>query len=157
MLEWMHDQTIVQNLSANFLGKTLDDCKQFILESKDSTDHLFLAIVSDTDEYMGTVSLKHIDRQEGSAELGIAIRKSAMGKGYSWYAMIKIIQIAFEELELENVYWCVSENNLRACRFYDKHGFHQATHIGDTILNRYRNRNDLRWYSVLRGEDYQNR
>lgn len=154
MLEWMHDQDIAKNFSINFPEKTLEDCRYFIDKSEDSEDNLYLAIVSDRDEYMGTVSLKHIDRQNGNAELGIAVRKSAMGKGYSQYAMTEILQIAFEKLGLENVYWCVSKNNVRACRFYDKCAFHQTTDIEDIVLNRYPARNDLIWYSVLRSDNY---
>ena len=73
---------------------------------------------------MGTVSLKNVE--DGSAEFAITVRKSAMGRGYSWYGMEEIIRLAFEEFGLESVYWCVSRENERAVRFYDKHNFHEA-------------------------------
>ena len=46
-------------------------------------------LVSDDDEYMGTVSLKNI--KSGTAELGIVTRKTSMGKGYSKYALDEIL------------------------------------------------------------------
>ncbi|MPM46476.1 hypothetical protein SDC9_93179 [bioreactor metagenome] len=156
MLEWMHDEDVVRDLAANFMEKTIDDCKAFIAESEKTRDNLHLAIASDSDEYMGTVSLKHIDLENGSAELGITVRKVTMGKGYSWFGMVEIIRKAFEELNLTSVYWCVSNDNKRACRFYDKHGFHQMVDVSSDILFRYEGKDNLRWYSVLVGDDYQN-
>lgn len=121
MLEWMHDESVVKYLKADFASKTIDDCNEFIKDSLDSSENLHLAVVDDNDEYMGTVSLKHI--HENSAEFGITVRKCAMGKGYSKYAMNEIIRKGFEELHLDLIYWCVAPENKRAVRFYDKNNF----------------------------------
>ena len=85
MLEWMHDESVVGKLKGNFLEKTLADAESFILASANKEENIHLAIVSDEDEYMGTVSLKNVEN--GSAEFAITVRKSAMGRGYSWYGM----------------------------------------------------------------------
>lgn len=156
MLEWMHDDNITNNLSANFKDRTLLDCEKFIKESENVNTTLHMAIVSDEDEYIGTVSLKNIDSKIGNAEFAIVIRRTSMSRGYSWYGMVEIIRVAFEELSLNCVYWCVSERNKRACRFYEKHGFHEAIDISDEILSRYQGVDELKWYSVLSGDDYQN-
>lgn len=123
MLEWMHDPDIVKNLRANFLDKTIKDCISFI--EKETPNNIHFAIVSDDDEYMGTVSLKNI--KDGTAELGIATRKTSMGKGYSKYALDEIFKYGFEELKLKCIYWYVSCNNSRAIRFYDKHEYNRVT------------------------------
>jgi len=115
-----------------------------------------MAIVSDNDEYMGTVSIKHIDKKMSSAELGITVRKIAMGKGYSFYGMVEIFRIAFDEIGLNTIYWCVSNKNERACKFYDKHGFHRTTKNPEPILKRYAGTDDLRWYSVFKDDVFQN-
>lgn len=154
MLEWMHDSDVVKDLSVNFLAKTIDDCIKFISESDKSSTELHMAIASDSDEYMGTVSLKHINNESSNAEFAIAIRKEAMSKGYSWFGMMDIIRIGFEKLGLTSIYWSVSKKNCRACRFYDKHGFHAVADVSDEIRNRYKGIPDLRWYSVLSGDDY---
>ena len=70
---------------------------------------------------MGTVSLKHITKI--SAEFGITVRKCAMGKGYSKYAMQQIIDKGFKRLGLQSIYWCVAPENHRAVRFYDKNKY----------------------------------
>lgn len=150
MLEWMHDESIVSKLKGNFIEKTLADAESFILASINKEENIHFAIVSDEDEYMGTVSLKNV--KNGSAEFGIAVRKVAMGKGYSWYGMEEIIRLAFEQYELESVYWCVSRENRRAVRFYDKHNFHESMDISDEILRNYAGMNDLKWYSILKGD-----
>lgn len=123
MLEWMHDPECVQNLQANFADKTLDDCQRFIASTFHDKDNLHLAIADENDDYMGTVSLKYIDRERKSAEFAIAIRSCAMGKGYSAQGMKLILQKGFEELGLKTIYWCVSPKNARAVRFYDKNNY----------------------------------
>ena len=77
-----------------------------------------------------------------------------MGKGYSWFGMESIIEKAFNELNLESVYWCVSRENQRAVRFYDKHNFHEVLDIPEKALNRYDGMNNLKWYSVLKGDEF---
>ncbi len=154
MLGWMHDKNVVSNLRGDFSSKTIEDCKKFIATSISDTN-IHLAIASDTDEYMGTVSLKNIE--DRSAEFAITVRCEAMGKGYSWFGMEAIIEKAFTELNLESVYWCVSRENERAMRFYDKHGFHEAFDISDKVLERYRGIDNLKWYSVYRGDDFKSR
>lgn len=121
MLEWMHDESVVEDLQGNFREKTLEDCQAFIVAAEDASANLHMAVTDETDTYMGTVSLKHIE--DGSAEFAITIRSCAMGKGYSAYAMEQILGLGFEQLGLNAIYWCVSGENKRAVRFYDKHGY----------------------------------
>lgn len=156
-LEWMHDETVVEDLHTDFASKTIDDCIKFIENSNNFTESAHYAIASDEDEYMGTVSLKHIDRDTNSAEFAITVRKASMGRGYSWFGMEAIIEKAFSEFGLDSVYWCVSRKNTRAVRFYDKHNFHESVDISKNILNRYSNGDDLKWYSVLKGDVLDNR
>lgn len=155
MLAWMHDKSVVEKLHTDFASKTIEDCERFITSSWDDNENVNLAIVSDTDEYMGTVSLKHIEN--GSAEFAITVRAEAMGKGYSWFGMESIIEKAFSEYGLECVYWCVSRANNRAVRFYDKHNFHEALDIPEDVIARYSDLHDLKWYSVLKGDDFTSR
>ena len=120
MLEWMHDPSVVENLRTNFMSKTIEDCEKFILSSSDEHS-INLAIIDEGDEYQGTVSLRNIKQE--TAEFAITVRASAMGRGYSKWAMDAIMRKGFDELGLSLIYWCVSPDNKRAVRFYDKHGF----------------------------------
>lgn len=137
MFEWMHDSSVVEHLQADFANKTIEDCKAFIKDANndnDNTTNLHMAVINDQNEYMGTVSLKNITKDD--AEFAITIRKIAMGQGYSQYAMKEIIRIGFEELKLNRIYWCVNQNNRRAIRFYDKSGYMRTDIKNDKyILN----------------------
>lgn len=157
MLSWMHDESVVGHLHTDFASKSLADCEKFIVASQNMENDAHFAIASDEDEYMGTVSLKHIDRDGGTAEFAITVRKESMGRGYSWFGMEAILEKAFSDFGLESVYWCVSRKNKRAVRFYDKHNFHEALDIPAEILKRYTGEDDLKWYSVLKGDVLDNR
>lgn len=133
MLEWMHDTSVVENLQTDFASKGIEDCEAFIKAAQDCSTDLHLVIADEKDIYMGTVSLKHI--QNGMAEFAIAVRKKAMGLGYSRFGMEEIIKIGFDELELNMIYWCVSPDNKRALRFYDKNNYKRVSMnvIGDFV------------------------
>lgn len=152
MLEWMHDETVVKDLKQDFGKKTMADVQSFIASANHDEKNIHLAIASDEDEYMGTVSLKNINRANNSAEFAIVIRSAAMRRGYALFGMKEIIQKAFEEYGLDGIYWCVSRKNLRAVRFYDKHHFHETLDIPSTILQEYAGIEDLKWYSILKGD-----
>lgn len=146
MLEWMHDETVVAHLAANFADKTLADCEEFIAQSQ-SADALHLAVADEADRYMGTVSLKHICRPEGWAEFAITICKDAMGKGYAAFAMARMLRLGFAELHLRRIYWCVSPANVRAVRFYDKQGYPRAGAVPEAVARPYKGL-ALIWYAV---------
>lgn len=121
MLEWMRDPSVVEYMQTDFASKTIEDCLDFIKYAADHTTDVHFAVVDDNDEYMGTVSLKHI--MDGSAEFAITVRKAAMGRGFSSFAMKEIIEYGFNTLNLNSIYWCVRPENKRAVRFYDKNGY----------------------------------
>lgn len=146
MLEWMHDEDVVGKLRGNFLDKTIEDAENFIKSAQDKSINAHFAIVSDEDEYMGTVSLKNIEN--GSAEFAITIRRSAMGLGYARKAMELIGEYAKYTLGLKYVYWYVSPDNTRALRFYDKNGYSRVeiTSINEQILGKIENYSSYYWY-----------
>ncbi len=153
MLEWMHDESVVKNLNANFGAKTIEDCISFIEGSREEKENLHLAIVDDLDEYLGTVSLKHI--ADRNAEFGIAIRSDAMGKGYAKDAMDMILEKAFSEYQLNAVYWCVDPKNKRALRFYDKNGYKRVPSETPKILGGGYSEAQVQnyiWFQVSKGE-----
>lgn len=121
MLEWMHDPSVVRYMRADFSGKTIDDCRRFITESRGNEKDCHLAIQDDQGTYLGTVSLKNI--HDRTAEFAITIRAAAMGKGYSKRGMAEILRLGLEEKGLDEIYWYVDRENERAIRFYDKNGY----------------------------------
>lgn len=146
MLEWMHDDSVVHDMRTDFSTKTLEDCINFIELADDDSEYLHLAVVDDNDEYMGTVSLKHI--KDSNAEFGITVRKCAMGKGYSKYGMNQIINIGFRKLKLTCVYWCVDPHNERAIRFYDKNEYERCDCPNHVKWYTDEEKKRFIWYSV---------
>ena len=86
MLEWMHSKNVVEMLAQNFEDKTIEDCKQFIRNAnEDESIFLHRAICNDADEYLGTVSLKHINAGQKRRICHIYERKSyGHGSIYVW-------------------------------------------------------------------------
>lgn len=153
MLEWMHDKEHCRYMQTDFASKTLDDCISFIKFSLESqTEFLNLAISDDNGEYMGTVSLKHIDPALKIAEFGIVIRNCACGKGYSAFGMKEIFKIGFYDLGLDFIVWCVSKANIRANRFYLKQCYQVIKDIPKPIKDLYFGVPDLIWYGEKKDE-----
>lgn len=149
MLEWMHDPDVVQYMRRDFASKTIEDCLQFIQAANYSEEDLHCAIVNDEDEYMGTVSLKHI--REGKAEFGITVRSCAMGKGYAQFGMHSIIEKGFTQFGLSKIYWCVSPENTRAIRFYDKQSYERRVPSMQSAYYSSEERNKYVWYCLQKG------
>lgn len=150
MLEWMHAKNVVEMLAQNFENKTIEDCEQFIKNSnEDESIFLHRAICNDKDEYLGTVSLKHINMQDKNAEYAISMREKAMGTGASMYGTKEILKFAFHELHLEKVYLNVITENVRAKKFYKKVGFQYEGTAKKHIMIQEK-LCDLEWYAFYK-------
>ncbi len=149
MYDWMHDTSVVEKMQTDFRSKTMEDCNAFIANSY-TQQNRHMAIVDDNDIYMGTVSLKHITDQ--TAEFAITICKDAMGKGYSSWAMKEIIRIAFEQYNINTIYWCVAPDNIRALKFYDKNGYKRVTMGKIEYVDGYtqEQRRQYIWYKITK-------
>ena len=122
MLEWMHDKEITAGFQRPFSQATLETVLSFIQNSFDEENQNF-AFVNAEDEYLGTISLKHISHVNDKAEYAVVARKCAQGTGAAKKATEELIQYAFTELGLHKVYLSVLEENVRAQKFYEKCGF----------------------------------
>lgn len=154
MYEWMHDESVTANLQADFASFSIEKVEGFIkgaMEQTDESENLHYAIVDEEDNYMGTISLKNINRKDKNAEYAIVTRAIAHGKGYAALATKDILRVAFERLGLEKVYLYVSTNNIGANKFYKKCNF-----IEEGIFRKHLRISgkleDIRWYSMLKDE-----
>ncbi len=155
MLEWMHDESVVRDLSRDFGSMKIENCEAFIKQAiadgekpTGEYEDIHFAIVEDgSDEYMGTVSIKNIEWDESRGEFAITIRKCAMGRGLSISGMRDILEYAHNVMNLKTVYWYVSKHNERAIRFYDKNGF-KRTDIDELGLKQdiIENVSEMLWY-----------
>ena len=141
MLEWMHDSEIDCLFQQDFLHISKEQVDRFIQSSHESSESMHFAICGETDEYMGTISLKSINQPQGTAEYAIATRKCAHGTGVNAVATQQLFEYAFSDLGLNSVYLNVKPENKRAITFYEKMGFVSIAplHVDEGV--------DLLWYS----------
>ena len=66
--------------------------------------------------------------------------------------MREILKIAFRDLHLEQVIWCVSRMNVRANKFYQKNNFKLCNSVPDEMKELYNGVPDLLWYGVNKNE-----
>ena len=145
MLEWMQDPTIACFFRFDAISMTEEKCRAFIESANREPGSLHYAIANESDEYLGTISLKDIS--DGRAEYAISTRRCAHGTGAAMQATKEILRIAFDELGLKSVFLNVLEENLRANAFYLKAGFHY-THTEKNALELRGQKKALNWYEV---------
>lgn len=151
MIEWMRyeeNKNIFQN---NFLTFTEEDARKFI-EDSITEQNINFAIVNDTnDEYLGTISLKNINKKNRNAEYAISTRKKIRGTGVSFEATKLILDFGFHQLNLIKIYLNVLTTNKRAIRFYKKVGFkYEGTFFKHLMINN--QLIDLEWYAYYNEE-----
>jgi len=150
MYECLTDKDVLKYMQIDGSQITKDSCKSFIKHSFTDTNKHF-AIVDDSDRWIGTISLKHIDYKVGQAEYAIILSKYAQGKGFAYKATEDLLAYAFNVLNLNRVYLNVISDNQKANKLYSKVGFSYEGCFRKSISIRGKIY-DLNWYSFLKDE-----
>ena len=156
MLEWMHDDEIQQFFQTSMVTITREQALEFIRTAQihpQEGKSIHLAIINESGEYLGTISLKNVDLVSKNAEFAICLRKRAQGKGVACEAIRELLSRAFEEFGLERIYLNVLAENVHAIRVYEKMGF---VYEGEPRKSHYIRGEfrSLKWYSILKDEYY---
>ena len=100
-------------------------------------DYMFKIVRSaDQNTFMGAVGIYDIDTRKKTGEFGrLVIDKMKPGyeKGLGLDATVAVLQIAFEQLNLKEVYLEVLSNNLAAIKTYERAGFKVLADDGSMI------------------------
>ena len=148
MYEWMSDPEVVSSLAIGRYPNSKEEIHDFIRKSWTDKNNIHFAIVTDEDDYTGTVSLKNINYIDRNAEYAIAINKDYWGKEFSKFSTDEIISYGFKILNLHKIYLNVVCSNIRANKFYEKYGFEkEGTFTKHIFLNG--EFVDLNWYCIL--------
>ncbi len=122
-VKWLNNPKITQFLDVNDSLITLSNEKE-LLEKIASEEFCFAIIKKEDDTLLGNVGVTKIDYKNGKAELGIFIgEEENLSKGYGSEAIKLIINFAFNEIRLHNIWLSVFSNNPRAIKAYTKSGF----------------------------------
>lgn len=154
MLEWMHDPDIQRGFQVDMASKTLVDIENFISSAlcyPVEGESIHLAIASENDEYLGTISLKDISLRDRRAEYAISLRKSAQGRGIAAEATRQLLALSFQDWKLERIYLNVLSENTKAIQLYEKCGFFYEGAFRKHLCLKGEFKT-LKWYSVLKEE-----
>ena len=149
MYEWMTDPEITRFFRFDASTISIEGCESFIENAQSDPNTVHFAIADERDEYLGTISLKGIDREKKQAEYAISTRKKTHGSGAALRATRLIMQYAFETLGLERVYLNVLAENGRANAFYRKAGFRFVREEPQALELR-GERKALNWYEITK-------
>lgn len=154
MLEWMHDPDINSCFRFDASSYDLEKVQSFIKKASESYQQgleYHFAVTEAGQEYLGTISLKAVDLVNRNAEYAICLRKSAMGKGLAYEATMKLLEFAFDKLDLNKVYLNVLSNNRNAIRLYERCGFKYEGEWKNHLYLRGQFCS-LKWYGVQKEE-----
>lgn len=158
MYAWLSDNKVTSGLNGEYKNCLIRDAKNFIFESAHTPNEVHKAIVTDENDYVGTVSLRFINDPEETAELAIVVQSEFFGKGYAWFGVVSMLKYAFNSLKLHSVYWRVKSDNQRAIRFFQKHGFNSPDmDIPDIVTKRHQCEKNLVWFVAINGDDFENK
>lgn len=130
MIEWMQDEDLTKDLHKNFAELAKEEIQRaFIANSMTPNNKTFAIADPETDEYLGSISLKNIDYNTKEAEYDICLRRKVLGTGIAKEATNQILMYAFQTLGLENVRLYALSKNVRANKFYNKLGFNYDNSI----------------------------
>jgi RimJ/RimL family protein N-acetyltransferase len=123
---WVNDAE-----NAHFLGLKMPvsedgaaEFAQMVASQQGKTMFSFAICLLGEDRSIGNVTLRDVDRENGSAEMSIVITdKSLQGKGHGTDALNCLVDFGMGELRLERIYLHVFDYNPRARRSYEKAGF----------------------------------
>lgn len=86
--------------------------------------HVAQFIICVADREIGSVYLRDIDREKGTAEYGVFIgEEEALGRGYGTAAAVLCLDYGFEKLRLQKIFLRFVEGNTGARKSYEKAGF----------------------------------
>lgn len=121
---WRNDPEIIRYLTNQFRYIGLEADRNWFSYYQQHRDQAVRLAIVDTDTLIGTVQLTQLDRINQQAEYSIMIgEKDRQSKGAGKIATRRILEHAFQDLNLQRVYLTVLPDNERAIRLYESFGF----------------------------------
>ena len=122
---WRNDKMLIANLGApfRFINSDIDrDWYEHYLSSRSNT--IRCSVVDEKDIILCLVSLTNIDRINQSAVIHIMVgNEENCGRGIGTFAMLNMLNHAFNDMNLRRIELSVLKDNVRAQGLYNKVGF----------------------------------
>lgn len=100
------------------------DMEERWIESVSKTEEVHMTVtLKDSGSPLGIMSLKDINKRNGSAHLSIVLEKKGWNKGFGTEAITGVLSFLFDKKNLHRVWLRVAEYNKRAIACYKKCGF----------------------------------
>jgi RimJ/RimL family protein N-acetyltransferase len=127
---WVSDPDVLLYLGLVQPARTLEQERSWIASVLADKAHQRVFVIEDErGTPIGTCGLRGIDRETGTAHLGIMVgEKRLWDRGYGTAATRALLGIGFGELSLSEVRLSCHSENRRALRCYEKAGFRRSSH-----------------------------
>ena len=143
---WANNQDVTCYMVTGLKPSIKENMEKLYFDTINNDKEIVFAIVDkNNDEAIGLVGRYKINHQLRSAEFRIIIgEKSFWGKGIGTECTKKIINYAFENINLNKIWLGVNHENIGAIRSYEKAGFVNEGRLRQEI---YRNN---KYYDAIR-------
>lgn len=124
VVRWRSDEFVARQLFSSSPPSIEEHLTWFSRMSSSEDRQEFIIVDAKSGVAYGTIGLSNIDRSLGRAEYGVMLGEpSARGRGIAREATELILNYAFKELGLRQIYLNVFSDNERATHLYDSLGF----------------------------------
>ena len=120
-LRWMNDPEVTRFLEVRFRPQTLESIKEYVTSLQgDRNNLLFGMILKEGGRHIGNIKLGTIDRNHGTADIGLFIgEKDCWNRGFATEAISLMTEYAFGVLGLYKIvagFYAANEGSIRAFR-----------------------------------------
>ena len=133
-----------------------DEARRFLLQFKAdwllSKSYAFGVWRKDTNQYIGDISLKNIDKSIPKAEIGYYLDTRAEGYGYGAEMLKAIIRFAFEDVLLNKIFLRTSLHNSRSYALAENCGFQREGLLRQDFRDDRKELIDVYYYGLTRAD-----
>ena len=122
VMTWVNDREVTQYFAGLQDEVSEAEERRFVEALAASPDDRAFSIF-DGDDYLGQCSINKIYWPARNGRVFIALRRSAQGRGHGQAALARLMELAWNELELHKLWLIVRRDNHRAQSLYVGLGF----------------------------------
>ncbi len=122
---WINDPEVTKNLASFNHNITREEEKQFLERLLASETDKVFSIENEKHEYIGQVGINNIYWPARNGRLGLIIKKEHQNKGYATLSINRVLEIAFNDLQLNKIWAIFYVTNSKMKHITENIGFKQ--------------------------------